>query len=70
MVLWLGAGPEHVGLAIPAADAGHGPAPLHPHFLLALPPLSQQVTAAVVLVELVGGVVGDQDALGARPFTR
>ena len=70
MVLWLGAGPKKAGFAIPAAGAGHGPAPPHPHLLLALTPLSQQVTAAVVLVELVGGVVGDQDALGARPFTR
>ena len=69
MILWLGAGPQHVVLAVPAVSAGHGPAPTRPHLLLALPPLHQVVTAGVVLVVLVGGVVGDQDALGARTFT-
>ena len=69
VVLWLGAGPEQVSLAILAVGARHGPAPTRPHLLLALPPLHKVVTAGVVLVVLVGGVVGDQDALGARTFT-
>ena len=59
------------GIPPPPTTTNNNPSTNQPknHPLLALPPLNQEVPAGVVLVELVGGVVGHQDTVGARAFT-